>query len=99
MISIEFEDDLKQIANILGYVEQSMQLIEEMAELTQSINKFRRYKTEDTKNNLIEEIADVSIVLYQLAYLLPVDKEEFNKIIDYKIQRTKKRIEKSGKNI
>ena len=99
MISIEFEDDLKQIANILGYVEQSMQLIEEMAELTQSINKFRRYETEDTKNNLIEEIADVSIVLYQLAYLLKIDKEEFNDIIDYKIQRTKKRIEKSGKNI
>ena len=99
MISIEFEDDLKQIANILGYVEQSMQLIEEMAELTQSINKFRRYKTEDTKNNLIEEIADVSIVLYQLSYLLKIDKEEFNDIIDYKIQRTKKRIEKSGKNI
>ena len=99
MISIEFEDDLKQIANLLGYVEQSMQLIEEMAELTQSINKFRRYKTEDTKNNLIEEIADVSIVLYQLAYLLKIDKKEFNDIIDYKIQRTKKRIEKSGKNI
>ena len=76
-----------------------MQIIEEMAELTQSINKFRRYKTEDTKNNLIEEIADVSIVLYQLAYLLKIDKEEFNDIIDYKIQRTKKRIEKSGKNI
>ena len=99
MIDTKHKKDLIEIADKLGYVEQSMQLIEEMAELTQSINKFRRYKTEDTKNNLIEEIADVSIVLYQLAYLLKIDKKEFNDIIDYKIQRTKKRIEKSGKNI
>ena len=43
MINKIHEKDLIEIADKLGYEEQSMQLIEEMAELTQAINKYRRY--------------------------------------------------------
>ena len=69
MISDVHEKDLIEIADKLGYEEQSMQLIEEMAELTQAISKYRRYN--DTKGllNLIEELCDVNIVLEQVIYL------------------------------
>lgn len=75
------------IANNYGYDSQSRQCIEEMAELTQAINKFWRHDLEcgqkpmiknptfykDTSehyNNLVEEIADVKIMLMQLEHLL-----------------------------
>ena len=75
------------------------ELIEEMAELTQAINKHRRYNTNTTKCNLIEEIADVSIVLSQIVYLLKVDENMFEKYIANKIKRTNKRYDNCGKFI
>ena len=70
MISDVHEKDLIEIADKLGYEEQSMQLIEEMAELTQAINKYRRYNDTEELLNLIEELCDVNIVLEQVIYLL-----------------------------
>ena len=108
MISEIYEKDLIEIANKLGYEEQSMQLIEEMAELTQAINEYRRYNDTEELLNLIEELCDVNIVLEQVIYLLSKKiKDEmnddllkyFNDDIEYKINRTKKRIKSTGKNI
>lgn len=108
MIDIKHKEDLIEIADKLGYKEQSMQLIEEMAELTQAISKYRRYNDIEKLLNLIEELADVNIVLEQVIYLLSKKiKDEmnddllkyFNDNIEYKINRTKKRIESTGKNI
>ena len=108
MISDVHEKDLLEIADKLGYEEQSMQLIEEMAELTQAISKYRRYNDTDELLDLIEELCDVNIVLEQVIYLLSKKiKDEmnvdllkyFNDDVEYKINRTKKRIERTGKNI
>ena len=108
MISDVHEKDLIEIADKLGYEEQSMQLIEEMAELTQAISKYRRYNDTEELLNLIEELCDVNIVLEQVIYLLSKKiKDEtnddllkhFNDDVKYKINRTKKRIERTGKNI
>lgn len=108
MISDVHEKDLLEIADKLGYEEQSMQLIEEMAELTHAISKYRRYDDKEDLLNLIEELCDVNIVLEQVIYLLSKKiKDEmnvdllkyFNDDIEYKIKRTKKRIERTGKNI
>ena len=108
MISEIHEKDLIEIADKLGYEEQSMQLIEEMAELTQAISKYRRYGDNEDLLNLIEELCDVNIVLEQVIYLLSKKiKDEtnddllkhFNDDVKYKINRTKKRIERTGKNI
>lgn len=108
MISEIHEKDLIEIADKLGYEEQSMQLIEEMAELTQAISKYRRYNDTEELLNLIEELCDVNIVLEQVIYLLSKKiKDEtnddllkhFNDDVKYKINRTKKRIERTGKNI
>lgn len=86
--------NLKVIADEYGYENQSMQLIEEMAELTQAINKYRRYGTYEKKCQIIEEIADTSIMLEQVSYLLHIDQAKlvFDTYVEDKIDRTMKRL-------
>ena len=100
---------IKKIADTYGYDAQSRQCIEEMAELTQAINKMWRAKNNavnattsteimrydaiflNKKKNLIEEIADVQIMLWQMEYLLNAD---VIPIIEQKLDRQLERIEK-----
>ena len=86
------------IADHYGYDAQSRQC---MAELTQAINKFWRVcgngqKTEkgiqDCRDNLVEETADVQIMLWQMEYLL-LSGQEVNQMIEKKLDRQLKRIE------
>ena len=90
-----------------GYVAQSNQLIEECAELIQAVSKYRRAVervgepvSEDKKaialDNLIEEIADVEIMLEQIKYLLNIPEEDLLAYKRFKINRTKERIEGRG---
>ena len=62
--------------------------IEEMSELTKAIIKNRRYKTDETRENIREEIADVLIMLVQLIIIHGFDEA----IIKRKINRLKQRI-------
>ncbi len=85
-------EKIKIIADTYGYEPQSRQLIEEMAELTQAINKFWRKDYEcDYRKYLIEELADVSIMLQQIIYLLNSE-NNVEDIIAEKINRQLKRI-------
>lgn len=97
------KEKIKKIANTYGYDAQSRQCIEEMAELTQAINKFWRKQLKCGKAdlsdielatqdelNLLEEMADVQIMLWQMEYLLIAD---LNPIIQEKIDRQIQRIE------
>ena len=67
-----------KIADRFGLEPQMRQLIEEMAELTQAISKYFRIngqgqpvsKPMNVEQNLIEEIADVKLVLDQVIYLM-----------------------------
>ena len=112
MESSAYYPKLRRIAEEYGYDAQSRQCIEEMAELTQAINKFWRkqmmcgfvsldeIKAEETENsklsdekgyqNLVEEIADVQIMLWQMEYLLNAD---VIPIIEHKLNRQLERIE------
>ena len=56
-----------------------------------AIIKNRRYNDKSTKEEVIEEIADVEIMLAQLKIIYSC-KEEVEKKIDYKIEREIKRI-------
>ena len=88
-----------------GYEAQSNQLVEECAELIQAVNKYRRARgtgQETTFNeqvaldNLIEEIADVEIMLEQIKHLLKIPEGDLLAYKQFKVNRTKERIEGRG---
>ena len=97
---------VKEIANHYGYDAQSRQLIEEMAELTQAINKFWRKRagkdlvpesiqellSMPEYHQISSELADVYIMLEQIKYLLHIGDTELQQDMDYKINRTIKRV-------
>ncbi len=117
---MEIKDKIKLIADTYGYDAQSRQCIEEMAELTQVINKVWRknlmcgffsldslkegqelpfggnYLEEKEFQNLVEEIADVQIMLWQMEYLLNAD---VSPIIEQKLDRQLERIEAEKKDV
>ena len=89
-----------KIADTYGYDAQSRQLIEEMAELTQAINKAWRMGNDFDnllvqKRNIKEEIADVTIMLEQMKYLLDISDTDIEHIINQKLNRQLERIEKN----
>ena len=91
---------IKKIADTYGYDAQSRQLIEEMAELTQAINKAWRMGNDFDnllvqKRNIKEEIADVTIMLEQMKYLLDISDTDIEHIINQKLNRQLERIEKN----
>lgn len=99
---MEIAEKIKIIAEHYGYDAQSRQCMEEMAELTQAINKWWRVcgngqKTEksiaECRYNLIEEIADVQIMLYQLGYLLD-SRLEVSEMITKKLDRQLEMVER-----
>ena len=101
------ENDLKKIADHYGYEAQSSQLVEECAELIQAVNKYRRakagagqpladYKITVVLDNLIEEIADVEIMLEQIKYLLQIPEDEIEAVKLFKVNRTKERMRSSN---
>lgn len=88
------DKDLRNIAEHYGLRIQMRQLIEEMAELTQVICKAERYDLDTVREHLVEEVADVEVVLEQVIYLLGDNRIE--QIRAEKIARQKRRIEDAG---
>lgn len=97
----------KENGRYYGYEAQSNQLVEECAELIQAVNKYRRAVArlgepvaEDKKavalDNLVEEIADVEIMLEQIKYLLQIPEEDIQAVKLYKVNRTRERIMSKG---
>ena len=91
------DKDLRNIAEHYGLRLQMRQLIEEMAELTQVICKAERYDLDTVREHLVEEVADVEVVLEQVIYLLGDNRIE--QIKAEKIARQKRRIEDAGGNV
>lgn len=98
--SMTIEQKIKYIADYYGYEPQSRQLIEEMAELTVALNKAWR-KTFDTVDKIpnmddeeciVEEIADVKIMITQIEYLLGVSAMELDNMVNQKLDRQIERI-------
>lgn len=88
------DKDLRNIAEHYGLRVQMRQLIEEMAELTQVICKAERYDLDTVREHLVEEVADVEVVLEQVDYLL--GDSRIAQIKAEKIARQKRRIEDAG---
>ncbi|WP_288710039.1 hypothetical protein [uncultured Clostridium sp.] len=92
----EINGAIKEIADNFGLVTQQLKLIEELGELTREISKDianGRKISDDT----ISEIADVNILINQILHLSSNkdynSKEKLKEHIEYKLQRTLKRIE------
>ena len=102
------EEKIRTIGRCYGYDAQSRQCIEEMAELTQAINKYWRTELQCGKNlynpwdgympcsskeyhNLVEEIADVQIMLEQMKFFLAA-RYDVERIVDEKLDRQIERI-------
>jgi NTP pyrophosphatase (non-canonical NTP hydrolase) len=64
--------------------------IEEMSELTKEICKYIRGN--DNLNDIVEEIADVQIMVEQLISLFGIE-SKVNEMIDYKMLRQMQRME------
>ena len=92
---------IETIADFYGFDAQSRQCIEEMAELMVALNKYFRvvnemnyfYEQEKCISNIAEEIADLTIMLEQMKYLLNIYEDDIETIINRKIQRQLERIE------
>ena len=83
-------EDLKKIANHYGLRRQLWQTVEETSELTQVICKTGRYDMDTVRDHLVEEVADVSIMIDQIVYLL--GDNMIAKIREEKIKRQLERI-------
>lgn len=108
MLKSMVENDPRfMIAQRYGSESRMRLLIEEMAELTQAICKHFRLRGDepslpysakhDVEQNLIEELADVKLVLDQVVFLLGCD-EEVLEVMKNKINRTFERMKNNASN-
>lgn len=72
----------------------SLQLFEEMAELTERISKLLRGKIKKNDISLLEEIADVEVSLSTFKLLVGADEEMIQYIKDIKFERALDRLRK-----
>ena len=82
------KEKLVKIANHYGYESQIKKLFEEMAELTVAICK-------DDRENIIEEIADVEVMLEQMKILLDCEGSVFLEKM-HKVDRQIERMKNEG---
>ena len=87
---------LQNAINWYGADKQMLIAIEELSELQKAIVKYFRKPTEETRNDISEEIADVYVMLKQLEIMHKND-TDIQKNIDYKIKRLQERIRKEEK--
>lgn len=95
---------ISEIANYYGYDSQTRQAIEELAELIQAISKHVRFFGNtrlsksapcEERNRIIEEMADVTIMLIQLKELLGITDDNIKKEMERKVHRQEERMFKS----
>lgn len=100
------KNEKQKIAEHFGETVQMQQLVEEMSELTKAICKYARLNgqgqpiadsvTKDAvEANLVEELADVKLVLEQVIYLHDC-KDKVENIMTEKIAKVNERIQKSS---
>ena len=81
---------LNKAIKIYGVDAQLDMCIEEMSELTKEICKHKRGK--NNHNQIVEEMADVHIMLEQLEIMMNIDPEEIDSIKSLKLDRLNERL-------
>lgn len=91
---MEENEILLQAIATYGENEQSRVAMEELAELIRALNKYHREKTDEHRQNLIEEMADVYIMLRQISIMYDISGEkEIEPVFHEKITRLRERLE------
>jgi len=85
------EVTLRKVINKFGKEAQCRQVMEECAELIQAVSK--NLRSAGAKENLIEEMADVWIMLDQLRIMFEIKDTEINKIRCEKMKQIKGMVE------
>ena len=94
---------VQRIADTYGYEAQREMLVEECSELIQAVQKLKRAdnsgdaeKVDKATSAYLEEMADVSIMLEQMRYMLtPRLKQELDSYITKKLDRQIERIDQA----
>lgn len=81
-----------KIAEYYGRSNQERQAVSELAELSYVLTRRPEQRKSDWKTNLLDEIADVTIMLTQLSLLYGISPEDITERIDYKLNRQLDRI-------
>ena len=96
------KEGIKKIANHYGLAKQQRQLAEECGELIQATSKYMRFLEASYASTVdwtylqavIEEIADVEVMLDEIKYLLHINSSAIDAIKQKKVSRQLERIEK-----
>lgn len=91
------EDKIKFIADRYGLFHQLGKLNEECSEL--SIECIKSINAGEVTKNLVQEIADVEVMLAQIKYLTNLDEALIEGAKTYKINRQLMRIQKEESNV
>lgn len=87
------KDVLDKAIKKYGVEKQLLVCMEEPAELIQAISKVERYPEDSTRmQDLIEEMADVTICLEYLKLIYNIRQEEVDEWINRKVKRISKKI-------
>jgi NTP pyrophosphatase (non-canonical NTP hydrolase) len=84
---------LNQAIKTYGDQSQIEMMIEECAELIQALQKLKRKDTEEVRDHICEELADVELVIFQMRQVFNSDRIDDWQVI--KVDRLKERLLKS----
>ena len=91
---MSFREKVLRILLKFGIRNQLKKLSEETYEVQEAINDISEFPiSEDHKKHIEEEVADCSVLLNQFIEYFNLDRDRIEENINYKIDRTLKRIE------
>lgn len=86
------KEDLLTIFNTYGKSHQVSKLLEEVGEFIETIMN-------EDKENMVQEMADVMVMLKQFQYYYGIEDEQIEEVMKYKINRQLERLNNKNNNI
>ena len=84
---------IHRVISVFGAQNQKMQALEELMELQSALFENVHRET-DNRKNIVEEVADVEIMLAQIKEIFDIKPKEIEEIQEYKLRRLDHTIEK-----
>lgn len=84
---------IHRVISTFGGRNQTMQTIEELMELQHALFE-NVHRGTDNRQNIVEEVADVEIMLAQIKQIYGIKQDEISKVQDYKLRRLNVTIDK-----